>query len=120
MKRQKTWGEPPPIYSDLPSEFLEVVQRGGNVIKTRIAAFVGCIVLSLLIIGCSKVATGDVVTCRTCGRQILNTVQYVTVPFWKTSEYRVSNALSYCEVCGNQQLPYKIHVQCRHCRFSHF
>ncbi len=65
--------------------------------------------------GCSKIGDGKIVTCKHCGEEISNTVQYVEVPFWEASKYEIVHEEGYCVKCGNELVEYKIIYVCESC-----
>lgn len=65
--------------------------------------------------GCCKVETGRITTCKICGKELSNTVRVISVPFWEKNKYHVHMLRAYCDVCGNEQVPYTVSIFCKQC-----
>lgn len=71
------------------------------------------VLFSVFLSGCSEVETGRITKCRICGKEISRDVRLVKVPFWQKGKIIVSE--DYCKVCGNERVPYMVHVHCERC-----
>jgi hypothetical protein len=67
------------------------------------------------LLGCSKIGDGKIVTCKHCGEEVSNSVQYVEVPFWEASKYEIEYEEGYCVGCGNEEVEYEIIYVCESC-----
>lgn len=71
------------------------------------------ILFSVFLSGCSEVETGRITKCKICGKELSRDVHLIKVPFWQKSKVRISE--DYCKVCGNEKVPYTVHVRCERC-----
>jgi len=66
--------------------------------------------------GCNTdVKTGEIMTCKHCGKEIKNTVRTISVRRWDADEYSVKETAGYCEKCGNEVVAYKVRICCEQC-----
>ena len=84
--------------------------------KKAVVLIVGLLTLFGVLAGCSQVKTGNITRCKHCNKEIENTVQSITVPFWDAKNYQVTSSSTYCESCGTEKIPYKIHHICKKCQ----
>jgi len=65
--------------------------------------------------GCSDVKTGEIVRCKQCNKEILNTIHDLKVAFWNASKYSITTKLDYCGECGSQHVTYVVSTKCKNC-----
>ncbi|HXH19092.1 MAG TPA: hypothetical protein VNJ07_08400 [Chitinophagales bacterium] len=79
-----------------------------------------CAILSaFLIMGCTDVQTGHLVTCSICNKEIENTISVLQVPIWESDKYSVRRMERLCQRCGSEPVAYEIQQRCEVCGNIH-
>ncbi|MCP4229685.1 MAG: hypothetical protein GY771_06010 [bacterium] len=82
---------------------------------TKALAIIVLAVSAAGLLGCSKIGDGKIVTCKNCGEEVSNSVQYVEVPFWEAGKYEIVYEEGYCVKCGNEEVEYEVTYVCESC-----
>ena len=91
--------------------------RNVNYIPWSIGAliFIIMFILIYLYYPFYEVETGNIVTCKHCGKEITNTVHTVRASLLDKDDYKISYGKDYCQKCGSELVPYKINIKCSNC-----
>ena len=88
-------------------KFVPWVAGGGVVILSLVGIFLFAPLYS--------VQSGEVTTCKQCGKEFQNTVHSQSVSFLDRDKYRVTRQSDYCVECGNQPVTYTVSTLCVQC-----